>query len=253
MSKDFTLATYQLFLEAIVDQGYSGCSYLDQIQQNPSKFIILRQDVDKRPNNSLMTATLQANMGLTATYYFRCVDSSFDPEIIRKIAGLGHEIGYHYEDLSLANGNVELAKEHFEEWLEKLKAFYPVQTICMHGSPLSKIDNRDIWNTLNYKEYGIVGEPYFDLDFNEVLYITDTGRSWNNFKVSVRDKVNSKFNYEFKSTFDLIQKINKGVLPNKIMQNIHPQRWTDNRLHWVSELIQQNSKNVVKKAIYVKK
>ena len=55
----------------------------------------------------------------------------------------------------------------------------PVKTICMHGSPLSKWDNRDLWKRYNYRDFGIIAEPYFDLDFDEVFYITDTGRSWN--------------------------------------------------------------------------
>ncbi|MBL4706574.1 MAG: hypothetical protein JKY54_18745 [Flavobacteriales bacterium] len=253
MAKDFTLATYRLFLEALIDQEYHCCSYLHQIENSPAKFIVLRHDVDKRPNNSLATAQLQKSLGITGTYYFRCVDDSFHPAVIEEIASLGHEIGYHYEDLSLANGNVEQAKVHFEKWLEKLRAFYPVKTICMHGSPLSKTDNRDIWKSLNYRDYDIVGEPYFDLDFNEVLYITDTGRSWNKSQVSVRDKVDSGYNYKFKSTFDLIEQIKQGKLPNKIMQNIHPQRWTDDGLSWVSELVAQNAKNVIKRALFVKK
>lgn len=252
MAKDFTLKAYQLFLEAAVNQGYRCISYREQIENSPEKYLILRHDVDKRPLNSLATAQLQSEMGLTGTYYFRCVDESFHPEIIKKISALGHEIGYHYEDLSLCKGDVDKAKEHFEYWLNKLKEFYPVKTICMHGSPLSSIDNRDIWKTLNYRDYDIIGEPYFDLNFNETLYITDTGRSWNKSRSSVRDKVETKFNYSFSSTFDLINQLNSGTLPDKIMQNIHPQRWTNDGLQWTTELISQNTKNIIKRALYVK-
>ncbi|MBW1833780.1 MAG: hypothetical protein JRI62_03015 [Deltaproteobacteria bacterium] len=39
--------------------------------------------------------------------------------------------------------------------LEKLRKFYPVKTICMHGSPLSKWDNLDLWKKYNYREFGI--------------------------------------------------------------------------------------------------
>ena len=61
----------------------------------------------------------------------------------------------------------------------------PVKTICMHGSPLSKWDNRDLWKRYNYRDYGIIAEPYFDVDFDEVFYITDTGRRWDGDKVSI--------------------------------------------------------------------
>jgi len=76
------------------------------------------------------------------------------------------------------------------EWnLEKLRKFYPVKTICMHGSPLSKYDNRKLWEKYDYRDYGIIDEPYFDIDFNVVFYLTDTGRRWDGDSVSVRDKV----------------------------------------------------------------
>ena len=59
----------------------------------------------------------------------------------------------------------------------------------MHGRPLSKYDNRLLWETYSYWDLGIIGEPYFDVDFSKVLYLTDTGRRWDGFDFSVRDKV----------------------------------------------------------------
>lgn len=251
--RDFSLDIYRQFVATLIDRGYSCCSYLEQIQAQPSKFAILRHDVDKLPQNSLETAKIQHELGVSGTYYFRCVKESFDPKMIEAIRDLGHEIGYHYEDMSLTGGDANKAIEHFEHWLEKLREFYPVKTVCMHGSPLSSFDNRDIWKSFDYKDYNIIAEPYFDIDFKSVLYITDTGRSWNKTKSSVRDKVDSPFDYSFKSTEDLIRQVRKDKLPDKIMQNIHPQRWTNDSKLWWKELILQNAKNVIKQAIYVKK
>lgn len=45
----------------------------------------------------------------------------------------------------------------------------------MHGSPHSKYDNKLIWGKYNYKEFGLIGEPYLDIDWNEFGYLTDTG------------------------------------------------------------------------------
>jgi hypothetical protein len=58
----------------------------------------------------------------------------------------------------------------------------------MHGSPLSKYDNKMLWGKYDYHDFGIIGEPYFDVNFEEVLYLTDTGRRWDGKAVSVRDK-----------------------------------------------------------------
>ena len=94
---------------------------------------------------------------------------------------------------------------------------------------------------------GIIGEPYFDIDFSKVLYITDTGRQWNNTTSSVRDKVKTDYEFKFNSTDDIINAFKTQQLPSTIMLNIHPQRWTDNKMQWFKELIMQNVKNNIKK------
>ena len=248
MEKDFTQVIYKRLLLSVIEAGYSYNTFERFILGHnlSGKSIILRHDVDRRPQNALKLAIIEHSFGIKASYYFRIVKESYDESIIKEIVSLGHEIGYHYEDLSLTKGNYETAIRNFQSNLEKLRAFYPVKTICMHGSPLSKIDNRLIWQKYNYRDYGIIGEPYFDLDFNEILYLTDTGRRWNGQNVSIRDKVISNFDYDIKTTNELIQKIEEDALPNKIMINVHPHRWFDNSYLWIRELIFQNVKNYIK-------
>jgi hypothetical protein len=252
MSKDFTIDKYEKFLRAAKKADYHLVSYEDYLNNSYDKVLILRHDVDKKPLNALKVAKLQKRLGVKGTYYFRCVPESFNKKIIERIAELGHEIGYHYEDLTICKGDTEKAIEHFEKWLRRLRKFYPVKTICMHGSPLSKFDNRDLWKKYDYRDYGIIAEPYFDLDFNEVFYITDTGRRWDGDSVSVRDKVKSQFDQKFRHTNELIIAFNEGEIPPQVMQNIHPQRWTNNRREWIQELLMQRVKNSIKKAIFVK-
>jgi len=117
----------------------------------------------------------------------------------------------------------------------------------MHGSPASRYDNRDLWKHYNYRNFGIIGEPYFDIDFDKVFYLTDTGRCWDGYKYSVRDKVKSGFKQSYHSTYDIIEAAKNGSLPECIMITTHPQRWTDHRLEWLLELVSQNVKNVVKR------
>ncbi len=100
----------------------------------------------------------------------------------------------------------------FQHNLEKLRQLVPVKNICMHGSPRSKYDNRDLWKKYNYRDFGIIGEPYFDMDFDDVFYLTDTGRRWDGWKVSVRDKVPQQERWVgeglvFRSTHDIIRAI----------------------------------------------
>lgn len=247
INKDFTLKTYKLLLSELKKAHYTFYSLERFLTDNnfAEKVVILRHDVDRNPYNALKMAKLEFSMGVLVTYYFREAETKYS-WIIKKIASLGHEIGYHYEDLSRTNGDFERAIAMFGINLNKLREFYPVKTICMHGTPFSKWDNRLLWRKYDYKTFGIIGEPYFDIDFNKVLYLTDTGRRWNATNVNVRDKVDASSSYNIKATFDIISALKRKLLPKQIMLTVHPQRWHDNLLLWCTELIWQNVKNVGK-------
>jgi hypothetical protein len=174
------------------------------------------------------------------------VPESWDEAIIQKIAGLGHEIGYHYENLSACRGDEGCAWADFQANLATLRKLAPVTTICMHGSPLSRINNLDLWQTHDYKALGIAGEPYLDVDFTQVFYLTDTGRKWNHAGASIRDRVDSGFDIRVNSTGHLMELAREGRLPEQMMINTHPQRWEDRVGPWVKELVWQNVKNAVK-------
>ena len=51
----------------------------------------------------------------------------------------------------------------------------------------------------------------------------------------------------FRHTWDIIAAAERGLLPDKIMLNTHPQRWDDRFGPWVKELVWQNVKNVIKR------
>lgn len=254
MANDFTLVVYKKLLESAIRNGYKLTSYEDYINNGKdyTKVFILRHDVDDLPGNSVQTAIIENQLGAKGSYYFRVVKKSLHPKCIEQIKDLDHEIGYHYEDMALNNGDYEKSYKHFIEKLNLFRTYYPVKTICMHGSPLSKWDNRLLWKKYSYNDLGIIGEPYFDIDFSKVLYITDTGRQWNNTTSSVRDKVKTGYAFKFNSTNDIIKAFDEQKLPQVIMLNIHPQRWTDSKVYWFKELIIQNAKNNIKK-LFVKK
>lgn len=246
---DFQLSNLSSLLKTLLAKKYEFCTFRDHISLQVNKIVLLRHDVDLKPENSLATAKLENSLGIKGTYYFRIIPQTLKPDIIKEIADLGHEIGYHYEDMDLVHAenldkHIELAYESFEKNLDILRKIVPIDTICMHGSPRAKHDNKIIWTKYNYSDLGLIGEPYFDIDFNEFLYLTDTGRRWNGDKVSVRDKVNSKYKFDLKTTQDVINAIPE--FPDKIMITIHPQRWDDRFIPWFQELVLQNVKNVVK-------
>lgn len=326
---DFNLNIYEQLIRSLKHSGYSFLTFLEALAKenlpdeniekpftsshlhtftSSQKTVILRHDVDLLPQNSLRFAQIQAEMGIKGSYYFRAVPESWDESIIKEIASLGHEVGYHYENMDVAFGKlkdqrlkakvkkgsleydnlIDAAYEDFIENLEKLRKLVPVSTICMHGSPKSKFDNKAIWDNYEYKDLGLIGEPYYDVDFDEMFYLTDTGRRWDGWKVSVRDKVPqqqqwNKQGLTFHSTMDIIDAItgvknekrkvkseNKSEtlnsstsslhrlepetlnFPSQIMFTFHPQRWHASFLPWTKELLMQKAKNVVKRWLFVK-
>jgi hypothetical protein len=188
-------------------------------------------------------------LGIKSSFYFRCKNGKFDTEIISEIAGLGHETGYHYEVLSKTKGNLEKGIDLFKKELTELRKTVDVTTICMHGSPLSKYDSRQLWEIYDYRDFGITGEPYFDIDYNRGAYFTDTGRRWDGENVNIRDKVSSRGKYSYRTTEELIAAFEENELPDTVMINIHPQRWHETFFLWIKELIGQNVKNIIKRCI----
>lgn len=244
--RDFTITIYRELLKELKAKRYTFQTFTDYLHAPHPRTILLRHDVDDRKLHSLEFAKIQHEMGIRGTYYFRMVPESFDPVVIREIHQLGHEVGYHYEDMDFAHGDPHKAVGLFEQHLDKLRALVPVTTICMHGSPRSKFDNKDVWKHYNYRDYGIIGEPYFDLDFRKMFYLTDTGRRWDGQAVSVRDKVDLAEDLTFHSTQEIIDHIASGRFPETVMINFHPQRWTDDPGLWLREKYIQHAKNFVK-------
>lgn len=259
---DFTLRIYRKLLSTLLHHGYQFLTfenYCTQFSdQCPKRFIILRHDVDLKAANSLRTAQIEHELGISASYYFRVVPQSNQPEVIRAIAELGHEIGYHYEDMAIMHGDREKALAHFQQQLIYFRQYYPVRTICMHGAPTSQWDGRELWKHYDYREFGIVGEPYFDVDFSEIFYLTDTGRRWDGYKVSVRDKIPqyqdqwTAQGLVYRRTQAIIRAAKEGVLPARIMITTHPQRWNSRPIPWIKELVLQSLKNTIKRFFIVK-
>lgn len=205
---DFTLSVLRDLLTLLRNEGYSFMTVTDYVTSDSpmeGKHIVLRHDVDKKPVNSLVVARIESELGIKGTYYFRIVQESLDKDIAVAISSMGHEVGYHYEDLNIVNrmsigksqksksvgeaGMVQLAYESFGNNLERMREIIPVSTICMHGSPVSRHDSRLMWKYYDYREKGVYAEPYFDIPLEKMLYLTDTGRRWNGSGVSVRDRV----------------------------------------------------------------
>lgn len=272
---DFTIGKYCEIIAAFKEGGWQGCGFDELCEDRVGeKFVVLRHDVDLRPRMSLAVARKEHEMGMRASYYFRAVPESWDEGIIREIAAMGHEVGYHYESMTTCDGDVDLAWDDFRRNLERLRCLAMVKTICMHGSPRSKYDSKELWRKYDYRSLGVIGEPYLDTDWSKMFYLTDTGRRWDGYKVSVRDKIPvwqdvwNKQGLVFHGSDEVIARVRQTttairseepgarnsdrsevMMPERVMMTTHPQRWYDNNAGWLKELVMQNVKNVVKRML----
>lgn len=246
---DFTLHKYKELCQAMLD--YEILTFKDYLvrERLPDRYMILRHDVDRKPENALIMAKIENEFGIHASYYFRMGRRTFKPEIIKKIAEKGHEIGYHYEALDKAKGDYEKAIRIFEEELEVFRKEYDVKTICMHGNPLTKWDNRDLWKKYDFKHYGVLGEAYLSLHDN-IPYFTDTGRTWG-YKYKIKDRFQNEMssNLKVNTTDELIQLIRSGNGGN-IYLLVHPNRWGKKPLEWLSNRVFDLAANIVMKLLY---
>ena len=243
---DFTVATYRKLIIAFLDGGFTILPVRDFLESGPQgRVITLRHDVDEQPQNALKMAEAENELGVKATYYFRRVPKSDHPDIIRQIAAMGHEIGYHYEDLSKTEGDMNKAIESFMVNLEYFRQYYPITTVCMHGSSSSKYDNKDIWSYVNLTDFGLIGEPYLSFNFDKVFYMTDTGYAWDGGKYAVRDKVSSNFPQSYHNTKDVIEAVEKGEFPTQALILAHT-LWTDSIVQWTYLHLREFLRNRIK-------
>lgn len=244
---DFTSHKFYQLCKA-VSGTYPTMTMVEYLEKShPKRFILMRHDVDRIPERSLVTAKIEQELGIRSTYYFRMVKNVFKPEIIRQIRDMDHEIGYHYETLSDTNGDQEKALDLFQSNLERLREICEVKTICMHGRPLSKYDNRELWKRYDFKDFGILGEAYISIGKN-LNYFSDTGRTWGQ-RNSIRDCIPSKTEKAVaETTDDLIGMIEKKELNNFYILT-HPERWPSSALGWSLYYATDLSVNLGKKVL----
>lgn len=255
--RDFTLHKWRSLLCVLREAGYVFLSFEDYLTVRclPDRFVIVRHDVDRQPWQAVCMAEMEHDMQVRASYYFRAVSKSRLPKIIRHVRDLGFEVGYHYEDLTASNGNMYEAYRRFVDNLYWCRQYAPVHTICMHGNPCSRYDEKSLWRHYDFRELGIIGESYLNTDFTDVFYLTDTGRCWDGYNVSVRDKIPIRQQtwlsrgWYYHSTEDILSAISSGTFPHHVMLTAHPQRWHNRWLPWLYEWGRQHMVNIVKRIL----
>ena len=237
-------------MRAGLDAGYrmySVSAWYDLATTSRSG-VMVRHDVDRRPDNALAMARLEADFGVASTYYFRVLPCAFEPRIIDSICKLGHEIGYHYEDLHLAKGDPKKAICFFSRHLDKLRQIAPVRSIAMHGSPLARQNNMAIWDHEDFANYGVI-DAILSFDYSDYTFFTDSGRTFGTSNANLRDYLGAaRTEHSVRSSDDLANWLS-GASASKIQINVHPERWNQPGLSWLRQWSVDIAANTIKRGL----
>jgi hypothetical protein len=207
MTRDFTLEKYEDLASAL-KENYRIVGVADYLSlpKDEESIAVLRHDVDRFPERATRMALLEKNLGVHSTYYFRwdAKSGNFPEMHIIETKLYGHEVGYHYENLSELRDK-EKALADFEDKLAMFRKIAPVRTVAMHGAPRVRVRNADMLAGVDLSWYDLLGEPHLSPEFADIAYITDSGRKWTSGSGSVRDTMGKPLEEKIKNTDGLIE------------------------------------------------
>jgi hypothetical protein len=143
---------------------------------NYTKTAILIHDIDFSGRGIDTFMRIENHYGIKSAFYPRYTmldheDISYSLVIAKQE---GFEIGFQYECLSQANGNMELAKILFAQQCNVMMNNWHISTTDYHGDVNKPdINNFDLYNAVTWKTYGL-HEVYSLTNYS---YYTDTNNN----------------------------------------------------------------------------
>lgn len=220
----FPLSAYLNLLHELCEKGYHLGPISKYFEGSTPPFVFLRHDVDRLPFRAVNMAAAENALGAASTYYFRCdAAMRFPEQSIRRIASLGHEVGFHYETVVRMRAEPGRVIQQFTQELAALRKIATVKTVTAHGSPLAKLSNVGYTKTLDLAEFGLIGDPAAGIDFSRVLYVTDTGGTYGS-RDNLRDWSEGKNLRQPVSPQELAKQLDAQQEPLVVLSS-HPERW----------------------------
>ena len=156
-----------LTVEALVGRLLPGSSHA-------GKTCALRCDVDSDSRTARELFRELRKAGAVGTWYFRL--ATLDAPLMREIAGAGHEIGYHFEELAtIAKRRGIRSADHIQQYFEEMQnefcrnletRYFPAagaypKTVASHGdfaNRFLKVTNSCLVTENIRRRFGIVAE-----------------------------------------------------------------------------------------------
>lgn len=222
----FWLTQYRELLLRYRATGRVCMTVADFIRRPRSRAVVLRHDVDRWPARATEMAKLEMEVGVSASYYFRCNGwGQFPVAAIRAIRDARHEVGYHYEDFSRCGGRLDEARAAFASNLAVFRRIATCETVSMHGAPMSNYNNSQLLAGADLTAWGLLGAGDL-LHGHRVTYLTDAGGRWNDPTVNFRDRSGDVAPRVNPLTAEGLETVLSTANDEVIYMNTHPERWS---------------------------
>lgn len=180
---DFSFASYTGAIEKFLDNGYSVGSFIDLIDSESEKQLILRHDLDNSLEQALRVARLESELGVTATYFLRVHARGYNLFDFQSLKGieelreLGHEVELHVEGAINEVLGIDL-----DEFLDRQRAGFEAATgqavvgISLHEP--ARLGRYGVGDHL-VERWGLRYNAYQERFFNgEYKYLSDSSGRW---------------------------------------------------------------------------
>lgn len=203
----FGIDAYGDLLGRLRDSGYRLAPVTALTESSDERVALLRHDVDLDPPSTIAMAEREAELQAVATYYVPLTQhfnalATVNRTAIRQLAGLGHEIGLHY-DMRTYPVERERALDHLRWEVAILSelAGGPVRTLCMHQPHRGHPDPfRSLPDLVHPHDPGLQ---------HGLVYVSDSCRAWRD--ASLLDAFGDD-------------------PPPRLMLNTHPELWLDDSI-----------------------
>lgn len=142
----FTPQGYVTLVDRLRARGYETASFADA--DPAQRHLVLRHDVDMSLEAAAAMAALEAEHGLSATYFVLMRSEFYNPAsavnraALRSIRAAGHSIGLHF-DAALHPADALDDAAQAECAMLEAAAGAPVETVSFHRPPAGEIGNRE--------------------------------------------------------------------------------------------------------------
>jgi hypothetical protein len=193
--------------------------------------LVLRHDVDQHPMSAMRMAAIEADHGITSTWYFRW--RTADAEVIGALREQGHAVGLHYETLTRLIRSRRLSAADAPALLDEARVllrrelsafeerFGPCRSACPHGDTrVPGVHNGVLLAGEDWDQYGLRWDANAALGARRLdVWLTDRSAAEGHWKDGL-------------DPIDLMLDRRQPILAV-----IHPNNWVSGLALWVDRIL----------------